>query len=121
VDLGAKLQIRPGQRVAVLSAPADTSLDLPDEAVRVTKAADADAVLVFVADSRALQGSATKSAVTAAKEDRLAWVLYPKAGQLGTDLNRDRLADAMRALGVRPVRQVSVDDVWSALRFRPGQ
>jgi hypothetical protein len=119
VDLGSKLQIRAGQRVAVLDAPADVVLELPGDAVRVTDTTDADAVLVFVADTRALGGRATKSAVAAAKEDRLTWLLYPKAGQLGTDLNRDRLADAMRERGVRPVRQISVDDVWSALRFRP--
>jgi hypothetical protein len=27
--------------------------------------------------------------------------------------------DALEHLGVRPVTQVSVDDIWSALRFRP--
>jgi hypothetical protein len=96
-------------------------LDLPGDAARVTKASDADAVILFVTDSRALPGTGTASALAAAKEDRLGWVLYPKAGQLGTDLNRDRLADALRARGVRPVRQVSVDDVWPALRFRPAE
>ena len=43
---------------------------------------------------------------------------YPKAGQLGTDLNRDRLWEAGRAHGLEAVAQVSVDDVWSALRFK---
>jgi hypothetical protein len=57
--------------------------------------------------------------VTAAQRDALTWVAYPKAGQLGTDLNRDSLAERMRAEGVRPVRQVALDAVWSALRFRP--
>jgi hypothetical protein len=46
-------------------------------------------------------------------------VAYPKAGQLGTDLNRDPLAAAFTASGLRPVRQVSIDATWSALRFRP--
>lgn len=119
MDLGGKLQIRGGQRVAVLAAPADVALDLPGDSVRVTAAADADAVLVFVTDSAALQGQAATEAIEAARADRLSWFLYPKAGQLDTDLNRDRLAAALRARGVRPVRQVSLDAVWSALRFRP--
>ena len=55
----------------------------------------------------------------AARRDALAWVAYPKAGQLGTDLNRDRLAGLLAERNVRAVRQVSIDDVWSALRFRP--
>jgi hypothetical protein len=49
----------------------------------------------------------------------LTWVAYPKAGQLGTDLNRDKLAALLKADGVRPVRQIAIDDVWSALRLRP--
>lgn len=44
---------------------------------------------------------------------------YPKAGQLGTDLNRDILGGALAGEGVQPVRQVAIDEVWSALRFRP--
>ena len=39
-------------------------------------------------------------------------------GQLGTDLNRDRLVAALADQGVRSVRQISIDDTWSALRFR---
>ncbi len=35
-----------------------------------------------------------------------------------TDLNRDTLAALLTERGVRPVRQVAIDDVWSALRFR---
>jgi hypothetical protein len=36
-----------------------------------------------------------------------------------TDLNRDVFWEALEHLGVRPVTQIAVDDVWSALRFRP--
>ena len=57
--------------------------------------------------------------VEAARADRLAWVAYPKAGQLGTDLNRDILAKELQKRGAQPVRQIALDEVWSALRFRP--
>ena len=33
--------------------------------------------------------------------------------------SRDRLAAALAEQGVQPVRQVSIDGTWSALRFRP--
>jgi hypothetical protein len=46
-------------------------------------------------------------------------VSYPKSGQLGTDLNRDSLAARVSTGGIQPVRQIALDDVWSALRFRP--
>jgi len=57
--------------------------------------------------------------VEAARADRLAWVAYPKAGQLGTDLNRDILAKELQKRGAQPVPQIALDEVWSALRFRP--
>jgi hypothetical protein len=59
------------------------------------------------------------TALAAAARDELAWIAYPKAGLLGTDLNRDRLAELVGARGLRPVRQVAIDETWSALRFRP--
>ncbi len=80
-------------------------------------AADADAVVAFVTRQEDLDSA--EQAVAAARADRLAWISYPKGGRLGTDLNRDRLAAALAANGVQPVRQVSIDDTWSALRFRP--
>ncbi|MBW3554321.1 MAG: hypothetical protein KY466_12455 [Gemmatimonadetes bacterium] len=47
----------------------------------------------------------------------LAWIAYPKAGQLRTDLNRD--VRAAGAHGLKGLRQIAIDEVWSALRFRP--
>jgi hypothetical protein len=46
-------------------------------------------------------------------------VAYPKAGQLATDLNRDVLWRKLTPEGVRGVRLISIDEVWSAMRFRP--
>ena len=75
----------------------------------------ADAVVAFVVRQDDL-GSA-EQAVAAARADRLAWIGYPKGGHLGTDLNRDRLVAALAGHGVQPVRQISIDDTWSGLRF----
>ncbi|MER6472878.1 hypothetical protein [Streptomyces collinus] len=117
----SKLQIKPGQSVVVLGRPDDLDLDLDVavEAESVGEAASADAVVVFVTTSSDLLGADAQAAVDAARRDALAWVAYPKGGKLGTDLNRDRLAAALSERGVRPVRQIAVDDTWSALRFRP--
>jgi hypothetical protein len=111
--LAAKLQLKPGQSIAVVHRPDGVELDLPE-----ATAGAADGVLAFVGDSAELDEVAA-TAFAAAARDELAWIAYPKAGLLGTDLNRDRLAERVRARGLRPVRQVSIDDVWSALRFRP--
>lgn len=36
-----------------------------------------------------------------------------------TDINRDSLWPILAEHGLRPVAQVSLDDVWSTMRFRP--
>ncbi len=110
-SLERKLQLKPGQAVRVLWEPDGLELGLPkDEA--------SPAVLVFVTTFAEAE-ERTGPAVEAALADELTWVAYPKAGKLGTDLNRDSLAAFMTSRGVRPVRQVALDDTWSALRFRP--
>jgi hypothetical protein len=116
VDVSGKLQLKPGQSVAVLNLP--PGLVLPG-VVAAAAVADADAVIAFVVRQDDL--GLAEQAVAAARADRLAWIGYPKGGQLGTDLNRDRLVAALAGHGVQPVRQVSIDDTWSALRFRPAK
>lgn len=116
MDLAAKLQLKSGQKAQCLSVPATMADVLADI---VAPAGDGLALLVFVRDQTELAAERDRI-VAAAAEDRLTWVAYPKAGQLGTDLNRDSLAADICADGrARPVRQVSLDEVWSALRFRP--
>lgn len=117
MDLAAKLQIKPGTLVAVV-APRPDGPDLSDLGPHAADPAAAGAVIAFVILAAELTGTA-RPAIEAAREDRLAWIAYPKGGQLGTDINRDTLARAVADLGVRPVRQVALDDIWSALRFRP--
>ena len=86
--------------------------------MEVTSLANVKDVLVFVTKVADLDRLAAPM-VEAARADRLAWVAYPKAGQLGTDLNRDILAKELQKRGAQPVRQIALDEVWSALRFRP--
>jgi hypothetical protein len=108
-DLARKLQTK-DRGIEVLNAPKGVVLDLPP-------GSDAG-VLLFVRDRAELDDRA-EPALAAARADRLAWIAYPKAGKLGTDLNRDTLWAALEGRGVRPVRQVAIDDTWSAMRFRP--
>lgn len=119
MELAAKLQIKPGIQVALVAAP-QAGPDLSGIGPLAADPVAAGAVIAFVLTAAELT-TVAMPAIEAARADRLAWIAYPKAGQLGTDINRDTLAGAVAGLGVRPVRQVSLDDVWSALRFRPGQ
>ena len=115
MSLARKLNLKPGMKVRVVNRP--RQLDLDD--VVTTTAASADAVLVFVTRKADIR-SATP-AIDAARADRIAWIAYPKAGQLDTDLNRDILWESLKARKVQGVRQVAIDDVWSAMRFRPAK
>src|SRR5438270_6947679 len=115
MSAAAKLQIRPGSSVCLLYVPNGVDLDLSDTAADPSSA---DAVVLFVTNRAELE-ERDAPLVSAAERDAMAWVAYPKAGQLDTDLNRDCLAELLMAKGIRPVRQVAVDGVWSALRFRP--
>jgi hypothetical protein len=121
VTVARKLQIPAASSVVVLGLPPGVDLDIPDDCVVTSDPADAPqarAVLGFVVRADQLDDVAGP-AIAAAREDRLAWIAYPKARQLGTDLNRDVLAGLVDARGAQSVRAVSVDRVWSALRFRP--
>jgi hypothetical protein len=118
MDISAKLQIKPGQSVAAVGAPADVP-PLADAAANPAAGPDqADVVVAFVRLAQEIDTVAA-CAISAARLDKLAWVAYPKGGQLGTDLSRDVLAGLLTARGVQPVRQVAIDGTWSALRFRP--
>jgi phage-related baseplate assembly protein len=114
MSLAKKLNLKDGMKVRVIGKPAD--VDLGD--VVTTSSAKAEAILVFVKTAAEVDAKCAP-VIEAAKEDRLAWVAYPKAGQLGTDLNRDVLWKQLENRGIEGVRLVALDAVWSAMRFRP--
>lgn len=105
-----------GIKVRVVAKPTGVRLD----DVATTTSAKAEGLLVFVKTLADVDAKCTPL-VEAAKADRIAWVAYPKGGQLGTDLNRDVLWKHLAEQGIQPVRQVALDEVWSALRFRPAK
>ena len=118
MSIATKLQLRPGSTIAVIALPDGVDLDLGGEVHITTRPGDADAVIAFAINSAALASTAAP-AIDAARCDRLAWIAYPKAGKLDTDLNRDILVRIAQQRGAQPVRQVAIDDTWSALRLRP--
>jgi hypothetical protein len=55
-----------------------------------------------------------------AAPNALVWISYPKkASRASGDLSRDVIREAMNDTGWRAVSIVAIDEVWSALRFRP--
>jgi hypothetical protein len=78
----------------------------------------ANAILVF-AKNRAELEQRIDLLREGAQRGALTWLAYPKSRQLETDLNRDIIRDLALDRGLDPVRQVSIDDIWSALRLKP--
>ena len=114
LELEQKLQIKPGQRVAVLNAPPESGLRQPTTGV--PNPDQADVVIGFAV--RPADLSWLRSVYAAARAGRLAWVIYPEPGQPGIDLRRDWLIRALRHYGVEAVGDVSINNTWSALRLR---
>ena len=112
-----KLLIKPGTTVwSSHAAHVDLIEPLPEGVRHVDAPAQATTALVFADDAGSLRDILT------AHRDQLAdpsilWVAYPKGNR--TDINRDTLWPILGEYGMRPIGQVSVSEVWSALRFRP--
>lgn len=94
------------------SMPADiTVIDAPDEGV--------DFVHLFIRNKAELEEH-IDAALRSVKYDGLLWISYPKgSSKVDTDVNRDILWELLKEKGIRPVSQVSINDTWSAIRFRP--
>lgn len=123
-SLAKKLQLKPGQRALVLNSPdgyAALLRPLP-AAVRIEERAgegEYDFVHLFVKDQDELAEHAPV-ALDSVKDDGLLWISYPKKSSgVDSDISRDEGWGLLDEAGYQPVSQVAVDDVWSALRFRP--
>jgi len=77
-------------------------------------------VQVFGTTNEELRALAV-SASRVADEDGLLWLCYPKKSSKtykGSDCSRESVAGLLAEEGFEPVRQIAIDEDWSALRFR---
>ena len=116
-ELEQQLQIKPGQSVAVVNAP-------PESRLRLLRTAGsnpdrADVVIGFA--FRRTDLAWLSSVYAAARAGRLAWVIYPRPGQPGTDLRRDWLVRALRQYSVEASQDVPINRTWSAVRVHPAE
>jgi hypothetical protein len=118
-----KLLVKPGMRVAVFNAPPGYLQDLGGlpEGAAFSDGHDGtlDFVQLFIVNSDEY-GRLGPAALRAVKADGLLWICYPKrSAGVESDLDRDVVWKMLEPTGLRPVAQVAIDEVWSALRFRP--
>ena len=52
--------------------------------------------------------------------DSIVWFAYPKGtSKIKTNINRDTIRATAEGFGLKTVTAISIDETWSALRFRP--
>lgn len=78
-----------------------------------------DFVLAFVVSKRDIEAIAS-SMDQAVKGDGIVWYAYPKRSSKKylSDISRESGWDRLGKSGFEAVRQVAIDDNWTALRFR---
>ena len=116
------------RKLQVKSAVGFTIADCPDRLTGLFESAGLDqqmplsdyvtgGILLFIQDKAALQKGIVKFLNDPQADNH--WIAFPKKNSgTHTDLTRDRGWEPVTEQGWLPVRQVSIDDHWTALRFR---
>lgn len=120
--LFTKLNLADHAVIHVLGAPESFESELARlEGVAIRRAVRGKLAfaLAFVTTRDQVQSAAAKL-TAAADGDVVLWMAYPKASskRYRCDFNRDTGWQCLGDAGYEPVRQVAIDDDWSALRFR---
>ena len=116
--LDKKLGIKAGQRVAVLNAPPDFSLAVPDGVTVATAARGTfDTILSFHTERAELEGR-IPVLLRALEIDGGLWMAWPKkASKVPTDLTEDVQREVWLPLGLVDTKVCAIDTVWSGLRL----
>jgi hypothetical protein len=119
-----KLNLSAQTSIAVLNAPPSfetetAQLNNIEIVTKLTKSAKPDFVIAFVITRTELDAH-SKAIATATVGDAVVWIAYPKQSskKYRCEFNRDDGWTVLGAAGFEPVRQVAIDEDWSALRFR---
>jgi hypothetical protein len=123
-DTWKKLNLKDQQQIFVLNAPAsfDSELNrLEDVTVNrsIGRTKQIDFVLAFVTKRTEIE-TITRKISDKAVGDAVIWFAYPKMSSKKYQCNfsRDAGWEPLGRVGLEGVRQVAIDDDWSALRFR---
>ncbi len=119
-----KLNLKDQKEIVVLNAPGSFEPELHKlTGVNVRTKLSAGQPVLFAlafATKKTEVDSLAPRLAKAVAGDAILWFAYPKgtSKRYTCDFNRDTGWNALAAAGFEPVRQVAIDEDWSALRFR---
>jgi hypothetical protein len=123
-DVWEKLNLGERREMLVVNAPKSFEAELKAlQGVRVQRRMrgikELTFALAFVVNQTELD-RLSAAIVAKAIGDAVLWFAYPKgtSKRYSCDFNRDKGWDVLRASGFDTIRQVAIDEDWSALRFR---
>lgn len=117
-----KLFIKENCKVLFINAPKDYESILGALPPNVTVLAEpiklVDFIQVFVTSKKELEEQLNKLKSFLSPQGLL-WVSYPKGtSKIKTDINRDIIYQFAQSIGLKGVAMISVDETWSAMRFK---
>lgn len=115
-----KARVKPGTAIALVNRVPGIveSLGLPKD-VAFVKPAKADLVFLFVRSRSELESRMPPAVASLGPTTSALWVFFRKgSGDAGLDMNRDTVWAVAEKLDLRPLGLLSVDESWSAFRFR---
>lgn len=124
LDSMKKLRWKPGMNVLIMNPPEEFTQEegswtIHVEGMDLTEPSSHDLVLLYVKSAADLVNWASP-ALSAVTYDGLLWIAYPKkTSKIKTDIHRDHGWEPVQHAGFEGVALVSLDDTWSAMRFRP--
>ena len=125
MNLAQKLQIKPGKHWLLFNAPENylTLIEpLPDGARTHFEPNNAFDGIQFFVNNTVELNSLLPTILPLLKPDTIFWLTYPKKSS-GVDSGLEMTGswDELTANGLRVVTSVSVNETWTALRFKPVQ
>jgi hypothetical protein len=119
-----KLNLGEHAEIVVLNAPESFEAELePLKGVKISRNPKAPKAVKFglaFAVTQAQLDRYSALLARASEGDTVLWFAYPKgtSKRYTCEFNRDNGWGVIRGLGFESVRQVAIDEDWSALRFR---
>ena len=117
-----KLLMKPGNKIWLIHPPENSKEILGELPPNVTllqhPEEPVDLILFFAASQKELEIH-TRDLATHIQPGGLIWIAYNKgSSKIKTDINRDTLRAYAQTCGLLGVTLISLDDDWSAMRFR---